>query len=80
MRLIIEVPALQDQSRFNIVVGHRMRGRCAPTSRVKALDEFLDFPHLNVLFRLVLTHFFYSTNTRPVETWERAGVKGVVDV
>jgi hypothetical protein len=44
-------------------------GRCSPTSRVKALDEFLDFPHLDVLFRLILTHFFYSTNTRPVETF-----------
>jgi hypothetical protein len=52
------------------VVGHRV-GRCAPTSRVKALDELLDFPHLNVLFRLVLTHFFYSTNTRLVETCGR---------
>jgi hypothetical protein len=44
-------------------------GRCSPTSRVKALDKFLDFPHLDVLFRLILTHFFYSTITRPVETF-----------
>lgn len=36
----------------------RRRGRCAPTSRVKALDEFLDLPHLDVLFRLILTHFY----------------------
>jgi hypothetical protein len=31
---------------------------CAPAGRVKTLDEFLDFPHLYILFRLVLTHFF----------------------
>jgi hypothetical protein len=71
MRLIIEVPALQDLTpiQYRGRTGHRRGGRYAPTSRVKALDELLDFPHLNVLFRLVLTHFFYSTNTRPAETF-----------
>ena len=27
-----------------------------PSGRVKALDELLDLPHLNVLFRDILTH------------------------
>lgn len=27
-----------------------------PSGRVKALDEFLDLPHLNVLLRYILTH------------------------
>jgi hypothetical protein len=38
--------------------GVRRGGTNAPASRVKTLDEFLDFPHLYVLFRLILTHFF----------------------
>lgn len=28
----------------------------APSSRVKALDELLDLPHLYILLRLILTH------------------------
>ena len=44
----------------------------APAGRVKALDELLDFPHLNILFRLVLTHF--STDTRPLNSSEEAKV------
>jgi hypothetical protein len=39
-----------------------MQGEYAPTSRIKALDELLYFPHLNVLFRLVLTHFLRPLN------------------
>ena len=27
-----------------------------PSGRVKALDEFLDLPHLNILLRCILTH------------------------
>ena len=65
--------------RINIVVRHWRGGKCAPTSRVKALDEFLDFPHLDVLFRLILTHFLYTANTRPVDSCGQAGVDGSVD-
>jgi hypothetical protein len=34
----------------------KIRQKNAPSGRVKALDELLDLPHLDVLFRYVLTH------------------------
>jgi hypothetical protein len=33
-----------------------------PSSSVKALDELLDLPHLNILFRCVLAHLEGETN------------------
>jgi hypothetical protein len=52
----------------------------APAGRVKALDELLDLPHLNILFCLVLTHF--STDTRRLDssgqTKDDKGVLGLL--
>lgn len=60
IRLIMEVPALRVYFDFNTVERDVRADRCVPTGRVKTLDEFLNFPHLNILFRLILTHFFSS--------------------
>ena len=67
IRLIMEVPALRDYSDEHCDTPRGRGRRYAPASRVKALDELLDFPHLNVLFRLVLTHFFLA-DARPLDT------------
>ena len=54
----------------SVLDGQKYRGH-SPAGRVKALDELLDFPHLNILFRLILTHF--STDTRPLWSESRRG-------
>jgi hypothetical protein len=57
IKLIMDVPALEAPagtiSGVTIEVVIRWN---IPSRRVQALDELLDFPHLNVLFCDVLTH------------------------
>lgn len=57
IKLIMDVPALE--GRGGTISGATrevaMRWRI-PSRRVQALDELLNFPHLNVLFGDVLTH------------------------
>ena len=57
IKLIMDVPALEERahtiSNAMMKVGIRLH---IPPRRVQALDELLDFPHLNVLFCNVLTH------------------------
>jgi hypothetical protein len=54
MRLIMEVPALNERCMSN--EGHYDPDNGLPSGRIKTLDEFLDLPHLNVLLRYILTH------------------------
>jgi hypothetical protein len=54
MRLIMEVPALDEA--INWCLKQAKVGDDRPSGRVKALDELLDLPHLDVLFRYVLAH------------------------
>ena len=53
MREIMEVPALRRPMSEGLAGGD---GVDVPSGGIKALDELLDLPHLNVLLRGVLTH------------------------
>ena len=57
IKLIMDVPALGTRARTMSGATIDAVIRChIPSGRVQALDELLDFPHLNVLFCHVLTH------------------------
>ena len=57
IKLIMDVPALGTRARTMSGATIDVVIRChIPSGRVQALDELLDFPHLNVLFCHVLTH------------------------
>lgn len=49
MRLIIDVPALLGKI-ISVCVASRDNEAYAPSGMVQRLDQFLDLPHLNVLF------------------------------
>ena len=56
IKLIMDVPALEERAcTISGTIEMAIRWHIPPR-RVQALDELLDFPHLNVLFCNVLTH------------------------
>ena len=56
IRLIMEVPALTMNFVNQEPEVKRKFISNAPSGCVKALDELLDLPHLNILLSLILTH------------------------
>jgi hypothetical protein len=58
MRLIIEVPALERDQDERIAHKETAVKMGEPSGSIEAFDQFLDLPHLNVLFGdiLRLTH------------------------